>query len=1018
MKQQYVPKNNKKKHKFGSGKGGYGALKPEKITALEVTAIETPDVVLEEESNEEAVIENFDNAQNIDTISDFDTSKLGELENYDEAEQTEQEESSDEIEEETDEIADEINDEIEEMSDDEPADEPADEIEETDEPADEINDEIEVEPADEIEEETVYYAGRDDSADNIKEDYSDAVYLNEDGETDFIAPEAVAEEESEATGDYQTKTEAETTEDETDAEIITEELEEPVIDDVEEACEETADEAIEQTESYKDELLDGEEIDEPTEDYQAESEAETTVEDETDAEVITEELEEPVIDDVEEACEEPEEESYAEPEESTQSAAEKETIVKEEEPEVSQDELIRLAVQRALKQRDEEELARREVLQKEEAEKREEAVKLAVSERERSEAERNRLMQEEAEKREQEAISRQKEFEEMMLSWKRELEKRDEEIRQMREKQALDERKRQEEIRLKEELAEKQKREEFEKQRELDERKRQEELLKQQEIENQRKQRELEDRQKQEEFLRQKEELIRLRDELEKQRELDERKRREEQQRQEELRRRQELEEQQRQEELRRRRELEEQQRQEEQQRYNYSQDYEEEDYMNTQNVAKIKVVGVGGAGSNAVNRMIELGVDTAEFVAVNTDKQALMLSLCDDVNRIQIGAGITKGLGAGADPAVGEQSAEESKKSLEEVVKGVDLLFIAAGMGGGTGTGAAPIVAKTAKDAGCVTVAVVTRPFHFEGKKRETNAKKGISNLAKYVDTIIIIPNDRLLEALPPDTPFVDALKYADDTLRQGICGIADLIATPSLINLDFADVRTILKNQGLAHMGVGKAKGENRVIEAVRQAVSSPLLETTIEGAHGIILNVTGGKDLSMSQVKEAADRVQEIIDPTANIIFGMNVNPDLQEEIIITIIATGFDRKVDDETEQKPRPEFAFNVNRGQTLGQASGSSDKKAEPETSNPEYMNIRPSQRGEYGQFRSQRDAEAGRNEKPYEPTFPRRQEPINEHREEYNEPSYREDIPEETNLKPERKTDVPSFVKRLFGRK
>ena len=1039
MKQQYVPKNNKKKHKFGRGNGGYGALKPEKITALEITAIETPDVVLEEESNEEAVIENFDNAQNIDTISDFDTPKLGELENYDEAEQTEQEESSDEIEEETDEPADEINDEIEEMSDDE--------------------------PADEIEE-TVYYAGRDDSADITKEDYSDAVYLNEDGETDFTAPEAVAEEESEPTEDYQAESEAETTEDETDAEIITEELEEPVIDDVEEACEETADEAIEQTESYKDELLDGEEIDEPTGDYQAESEVETT-EDETEAEIITEELEEP------------EEESSAEPEESTQSAAEKETIVKEEEPEVSQDELIRLAVQRALKQRDEEELARREVLQKEEAEKREEAVKLAVSERERSEAERNRLMQEEAEKREQEAISRQKEFEEMMLSWKRELEKRDEEIRQMREKQALDEQKRQEEIRLKEELAEKQRREELEKQRELDERKRQEELLKQQEIENQRKQRELEDRQKQEEFLRQKEELIRLRDELEKQRELDERKRREEeqqrqeelrrrqeleeqqrqeelrrrqeleeqqrqeelrrrqeleeqqrqeelrrrqeleeQQRQEELRRRQELEEQQRQEELRRRQELEEQQRLEEQQKYNYSQDYEEEDYMNTQNVAKIKVVGVGGAGSNAVNRMIELGVDTAEFVAVNTDKQALMLSLCDDVNRIQIGAGITKGLGAGADPAVGEQSAEESKKSLEEVVKGVDLLFIAAGMGGGTGTGAAPIVAKTAKDAGCVTVAVVTRPFHFEGKKRETNAKKGISNLAKYVDTIIIIPNDRLLEALPPDTPFVDALKYADDTLRQGICGIADLIATPSLINLDFADVRTILKNQGLAHMGVGKAKGENRVIEAVRQAVSSPLLETTIEGAHGIILNVTGGKDLSMSQVKEAADRVQEIIDPTANIIFGMNVNPDLQEEIIITIIATGFDRKVDDETEQKPRPEFAFNVNRGQTLGQASGSSDKKAEPETSNPEYMNIRPSQRGEYGQFRSQRDTEAGRNEKPYEPTFPRRQEPINEHREEYNEPSYREDLPEETNLKPERKTDVPSFVKRLFGRK
>ncbi len=441
----------------------------------------------------------------------------------------------------------------------------------------------------------------------------------------------------------------------------------------------------------------------------------------------------------------------------------------------------------------------------------------------------------------------------------------------------------------------------------------------------------------------------------------------------------------------------------EEEARHNYYSDYnyEEEsgysdiDDMNNATVAKIKVVGVGGAGSNAVNRMIELGVNTAEFVAVNTDKQALMLSLCDDSNKIQIGANVTKGLGAGADPAIGEQSAEESRKAIEEAVKGVDLLFIAAGMGGGTGTGAAPIVAKIAKEAGCVTVAVVTRPFHFEGKKRELNAKKGVNNLAKYVDTIIIIPNDRLLEALPADTPFVDALKYADDTLRQGICGIADLIATPSLINLDFADVRTILKNQGLAHMGVGKAKGENRVIEAVRQAVASPLLETTIEGAHGIILNVTGGKDLSMQQVKEAADRVQEIIDPTANIIFGMNVNPELQEEIIITIIATGFDKKVgeDENGEQQKSIRPAISVN---------------SKPEQSE-EFMRI---QRGGYETVKSTdliRNAYR-KEEKPYEPTFPERakSEPV-------EEPAF-DNEPEETNVSKDRK--IPSLVSRLFGKK
>ena len=312
-------------------------------------------------------------------------------------------------------------------------------------------------------------------------------------------------------------------------------------------------------------------------------------------------------------------------------------------------------------------------------------------------------------------------------------------------------------------------------------------------------------------------------------------------------------------------------------------------------NVAKIMVCGVGGAGNNAVNRMIDLNVSTAAFVAINTDKQALMLSKCDMENRYQIGGTETKGLGAGADPDVGERAAEESRELIEDIVDGVDLLFIAAGMGGGTGTGAAPVIARIAREKGCVTVAVVTKPFGFEGRRRASNADRGITNLKKYVDTIIIIPNDKLMEALRPDTPIVDALRYADDTLRQGICGIADLIATPSLINLDFADVRTVIKDQGLAHMGIGRAKGDNRIMEAVREAVSSPLLETTIEGARGIILNVTGGTDLTIRQVNDAARQVQDIIDPSANIIFGMNINEKLQEEVIITLIATGFDADV---------------------------------------------------------------------------------------------------------------------------
>lgn len=304
---------------------------------------------------------------------------------------------------------------------------------------------------------------------------------------------------------------------------------------------------------------------------------------------------------------------------------------------------------------------------------------------------------------------------------------------------------------------------------------------------------------------------------------------------------------------------------------------------------AVIRVMGVGGGGCNAVNSMIESNVTSAEFIAVNTDNQALLLSKAN--NCLQIGEALTKGLGAGSDPNIGEAAAEESKDRIAEMLEGTDLLFIAAGMGGGTGTGAASVIARIARDMNILTVAVVTKPFSFEGKVRNENANKGIINLRKYVDTLVIIPNDKLLQFLPAQIGMLDAFKVADDMLKQGIVGIVDLIATPSLINLDFADVNTVMRNQGLAHMGIGRAKGENRVIESVRQAVSSPLLETTIEGAKSVILNVTGGKDLMLSEVNEAAVLVQGIIDASANIIFGATIDETMSDEVKITVIATGF-------------------------------------------------------------------------------------------------------------------------------
>jgi len=337
-------------------------------------------------------------------------------------------------------------------------------------------------------------------------------------------------------------------------------------------------------------------------------------------------------------------------------------------------------------------------------------------------------------------------------------------------------------------------------------------------------------------------------------------------------------------------------------------------DYNNINPICQILVVGVGGGGNNAVNRMIAANIKSARFVAVNTDKQALMMS--NATSQIQIGEKLTRGLGAGADPEIGRKAAEESRAEIAEKLKGSDLVFITAGMGGGTGTGAAPVIASIAKEMGILTIAVVTKPFAFEGRTRTQNAELGIRNLSKCVDTLVVIPNDRLLQVVPKGTPVVDAFKYADDVLRQGIQGISDLIATPSLINLDFADVRTVMKNRGLAHMGIGEGKGDKRNIEAVKQAVASPLLETTIEGATAVIINITGGFDLTLDEINEAVLLVKEVVDPSANTIFGATIDENYNEKIQITVIATGFQNSTfehmlgEEKKEEKsvPKPQVA--------------------------------------------------------------------------------------------------------------
>lgn len=315
------------------------------------------------------------------------------------------------------------------------------------------------------------------------------------------------------------------------------------------------------------------------------------------------------------------------------------------------------------------------------------------------------------------------------------------------------------------------------------------------------------------------------------------------------------------------------------------------EEIVNMDGTANIKVIGVGGAGGNAINRMVDSGIKNVDFVSINTDRQALKLSQA--ATKIQIGEKLTRGLGAGANPDIGAQAAEESKAEIAETIRGADMVFVTAGMGGGTGTGAAPIVAQSAKEMGILTIAVTTKPFTFEGKKRSAQAERGIESLKSKVDTLIVIPNDRLLQIIDRKTSIVEAFRMSDEVLMQGVQGISDLISEVGLINLDFADVKTIMLNTGVAHMGIGRASGENRAEDAAKQAIQSPLLETSIEGARGVIINVTGGADLGLQEVNTAAELVQRSVDPEANIIFGAVIDEDLGDEIVITIIATGFEK-----------------------------------------------------------------------------------------------------------------------------
>lgn len=319
---------------------------------------------------------------------------------------------------------------------------------------------------------------------------------------------------------------------------------------------------------------------------------------------------------------------------------------------------------------------------------------------------------------------------------------------------------------------------------------------------------------------------------------------------------------------------------------------------------ANIKVIGVGGAGCNAVNRMIESNLKGVSFIAVNTDRQALNNNRAE--TKIQIGEKLTKGLGAGGNPEVGQKSAEESLENLEKIITGSDMVFITAGMGGGTGTGAAPVIAKAAKSMGALTVGVVTKPFTFEGRKRKEHAELGIKFLKNYVDSLVVVPNDRLLQVSETNTSMLDAFRMADDVLKNGVEGISSLISEDGLINLDFADVKTVMSDRGIAHMGIGRASGEHRVEEAIKMAIDSPLLETSIKGAKAVLLNIMGGYDLGMLEVSGASDAIAKEVAEDAFIIFGTSVKEDMQDEIRVTVIATGFEDLDDRKGLEEPAAE----------------------------------------------------------------------------------------------------------------
>ena len=322
--------------------------------------------------------------------------------------------------------------------------------------------------------------------------------------------------------------------------------------------------------------------------------------------------------------------------------------------------------------------------------------------------------------------------------------------------------------------------------------------------------------------------------------------------------------------------------------------------------LAKIKVIGLGGGGGNAINRMVESGVKGVEFIAANTDLQVLNSSKADV--KIQIGATLTDGLGAGARPDIGKEAAVESKKEIEDALTGADMVFVTCGMGGGTGTGAAPVVAEIAQALGALTVGIVTKPFSFEGKKRMQNALAGIEELKKHVDTLIVIPNDRLREIIDKSTPMLEAFKEVDNVLRRGVQSISDLIAVVGLVNLDFADVRAVMEKSGYAIIGIGIGMGEDRAIEAAKQAVSSPLLETSIEGATDAIINVTGGVNLTLFEAEQASEVVRAAANSEINIIFGSVINENLSDEVIVTVIATGFDKNKENELDDMNRPVYS--------------------------------------------------------------------------------------------------------------